>query len=114
MPKHWTKAEKYNEEGHEHKLIWINETIYNELIFDSSKAKFVATEKPYFLTFVNAAFEMHNKHRKQLINLAGHYNGSIQVAVSNIMLDEKLALAYDVTTDRQFEGPISFYIDTDG
>ena len=35
----------------------INETAYNELIFDSAKAKFVGTEKPFFLTFINPGRE---------------------------------------------------------
>ena len=113
MPKFWTKTERYKDEGFERKMIWVNETIYDELIFDSSKAKFVATDRPFFLTFVNAKYESSNIHRKAIIDLASHYNGSIQVAVTNIVLDEKLSMAYDVTTDRK-EGPISFYIDTDG
>tara|TARA_B110001450_G_C17554969_1_gene454267 strand:- start:525 stop:830 length:306 start_codon:yes stop_codon:yes gene_type:complete len=97
MPKFWTKTERYNMEGHEGKLIWINETIYDEIIFDSSKAKFVATIRPYFLTFVNAKYDSSNKNRNAIIGLADHYNGSIQVAVSNAVLDEKIALAYDIT-----------------
>lgn len=112
MPKFWAPTEKYNQPGHEKKIIWINETIYEELIFDTSKAKFVAT-KPYFLMFVNAKYDTSNIHRKAMIDLAGKYNGDIQFAVSNIVLDEKLSLAYDITTIMD-GGPRAFYIDTDG
>jgi hypothetical protein len=97
MPKIWTRTEKYKDEGHEKKIIWINETIYEELIFDSSKAKFVASKK-YFLLFVNAKYDHHNSPRKAMIDLAGKYNGDIQFAVSNIVLDENITLAYDITT----------------
>jgi len=112
MPKFWTSTDKYNQPGHEKKIIWINETIYEELIFDSSKAKFVA-DKPYFLMFVNAKYDTSNMHRRAMIDLAGKYNGDIQFAVSNIVLDEKLTLTYDITTIRE-EGPRAFYIDKDG
>ena len=62
---------------------------------------------------MNAKYDTSNRHRNAVIGLADHYNGSIQVAVSNSVLDEKLSLAYDITTDLS-EGPISFYINTDG
>jgi len=112
MPKFWTKTEKYKDAGHEKKIIWINETIYEELIFDSSKAKFVA-DKKYFLLFVNAKYESHNMHRKAMIDLAGKYGGDIQFAVSNIILDENITLAYDITSPME-DGPRAFLIDTDG
>jgi len=112
MPKMWSRSEKYNDAGHEKKIIWINETIYEELIFDTSKAKYVAT-KPYFLMFVNAKYDSSNMHRKAMIDLAGKYGGDIQFAVSNIVLDEKLTLAYDITTIME-EGPRAFLIDSDG
>lgn len=34
------------------KLLHLNETSYEEYVFDSAKAKYVA-DKPYFLTFIN-------------------------------------------------------------
>ena len=77
MPKFWTKTERYKDEGSEKRMIWINETIYDELIFDSAKAKFVGTERPHFLTFVNAAKDTSNKLRGPIIDLASHYNGSV-------------------------------------
>jgi len=109
MPKYWTKTENYNQDGHEKKIIWINETIYSELIFDASKSKFIA-EKPYFIMFVNAKYDSSNFHRKTWIDLASKYDGAVQFAVSNIVLDERLTLTYDITTIME-EGPRAFYID---
>jgi len=60
--------------------------------------------------FVNAKYESSNFKRQVWIDLAGHYNGAIQFAVSNIVLDEKLTLTYDITTIME-EGPRAFYID---
>ena len=45
--------DKYqNEKDMSMKLVQIDNQTYEELIFDSSKSKFVA-EKPYFLTFID-------------------------------------------------------------
>lgn len=110
MPKLWTKTEKYNQKGHEKKVIWINETIYDELIFDASKSKFIA-EKPYFILFVNAKYDSSNDKRHAWIQTAGKYNGAIQFAVSNILLDERLTLTYDITSKIMDQGPRAFYID---
>jgi len=37
-----------------------------------------------------------------------HFNGSIQVAVTNIVLDEKVALAYDIAPNSK--GPVTFFL----
>lgn len=51
-------------------------------------------------------------HSEALQDLAIHYEGKIQFSYCNIVLDEKIALAYDIPPQNQ--GPFSFYIDSDG
>lgn len=93
------------------KLLEINATTYEEHIFDSAKAKYIA-EKPYFLTFINTKSQHVNMHSEALQDLAIHYQGKIQFSYSNIVLDEKISLAYDIPSKNN--GPFSFLIDTDG
>lgn len=90
----------------------IFEATYNQIIFDKSKAKFVGTETPFFLTFINSEEHTSVQVAQHLIKLGDDLEGKVQVGVSDIK-DEKLSMAYDVTTDLR-DGPISFYIDTDG
>ena len=77
------------------RVIRVNESVYNETIFDSSRGKFIA-QRPHLIAFANAHLEASMKEFYELKDAAKHFDGSIQFGFSAIMLDENLALAHDV------------------
>lgn len=73
----------------------------------------LATDRPWFVTFINPKLAHCNMIQESLHHLAYYYQGDIQFAFVNRVLEEKLSHTYEVYEQDGFV-PRSFLIDKDG
>jgi len=94
------------------KLIALAGEGYDQFLVDSG-GKFLS-DRPWFITFINAAWGQCNEAQESLQHLAHYFQGDVQFAYVSTTLEERLAYTYEVYTEKPKFQPRSYYIDKDG